>query len=134
MPKVILLTGVPCSGKSYTCEQLADEYQHIPHDSHNRPSYTKAILEAARTGTKNILAEAPFNAASLVSTLRSRGIDVNEHLVTTDLSTIVSRYFKRTGKGYPSNFVTNHTRYEADKSSRFASKGTSSDLIKLLKG
>jgi predicted kinase len=129
--RVIILVGVPASGKSWVTERVAGLYNHIPHDDYSREDYLHTLLHATK-GSKDILAEAPFNAAGLVNDLKARGVVVEEWLVTAPLDEIKARYAARKGREYPANFATNHARYEAD-AHRFAYKGTSSLVAMVLK-
>lgn len=128
--KVVLLVGVPASGKTWVADRLAGRYTVLRHDDYERSAYIEVLLQATQ-GSKDVLAEAPFNAAGLVAVLESGGIKVEQWLVTGDLDEIKKRYRLRNGLDYPKNFETNYYRYEAD-TERFTGGGTSDMVYNLL--
>lgn len=129
--RIVLLVGVPCSGKTWICSRLSNKYTYLPHDAYERSAYTLALLEASRTSAKPVIAEAPFNGSSLANALRQRGLTVEEWHVTAPLPEIEQRYRERSGKSYPANFATNHKRY-SQGGSRFTYSGTSSQIAEIL--
>lgn len=131
MHKVILMVGVPCSGKSWVAKN-ARGVKYIPHDLYNRHDYYQELVKAT-LGNRIVLAEAPFNAQELVDRLERTGVKVEQWLVTASLETLVKRYFAREGKLYPKQFITNRERYETCRG-RFSFAGTSDQVLMRLHG
>lgn len=131
MRKIIVLVGVPASGKTYVCDRVGAHYTALRHDGYVRGAYIRAIEKAAQ-GPKPVLAEAPFNAAAMISELQADGFVVEQWLVTGDLDQIKARYAQREGKAYPANFETNYHRYNAS-GGRFKFVGDSGQVLVALR-
>jgi hypothetical protein len=76
---VVLLAGVPASGKSWVCEQLASRFLYVPHDDFmDAPgdAYVRHIFHAARTQDRPVLAETPFSVSKIREPLEAHGLFV----------------------------------------------------------
>lgn len=76
---VVLLVGVPATGKSWTSEQLTDKFDYVHHDLYIKMTgnaYLRAIIERSKTATKPLLCEAPFSVSQTKAPLEERGFRV----------------------------------------------------------
>ena len=105
MQEIYLVCGVPGSGKTWVCRQLAHKAYYIPHDLHYR-DHAHALLKASRTSIKPIITEVPFAERVLRETLEKHGITVKPIFVIEDVQTIADRYEAREGKKIPKNNIT----------------------------
>jgi len=95
--KVYLLIGVPGSGKSWTAAQLGHKLNYVHHDGFighiNQPDvYAEAILAAADTSSRPILAEAPFSISSIKDPLEANGINVVPVVIVEKPEVVEARY------------------------------------------
>lgn len=109
MTRVYLLVGVPCSGKSWVCEQLKAKYEYIPHDAHIGGDYIAEIRDRAATTTKPLLIETPFSMSQILNQLQD--FDVTPVFIVEELSTLQTRYMEREGKSFPTGHVTRQQTY-----------------------
>lgn len=128
MQPIILICGVPGSGKTWACKQVEDKYWYVPHDDFPVADYHKALLKAARMGDKPILGECPFRVSVLIEELRDAGGIVHPYYIVEDEATTIKRYEARTDKTIPKMHLTNLRKY-AERGPSF----TSEDMLKYLK-
>jgi hypothetical protein len=110
---VHLIIAVPGSGKTWVCNQLKDKFTFVPHDDYPIAAYGRALIQAARTSHKPVLAEAPFRASLLVDELENAGLRVEQHYLIEHPHVVRQRYEMREGKPIPKQHMTNLTRYAA---------------------
>lgn len=132
MQPVYLLIGVPCSGKTWVADKLADKYEWCPHDDYHVDDYHNALHYMCGAYGKPIIAEAPFRASILVEKLKKKGIKVIECYITAPEALLEQRYMAREGKAYPKAFSTNLAKYN-ERYKSLQIRGSSEEVLKLLK-
>ncbi len=132
--KVVLLVGVPGSGKTWVTSQLADQYTHVAHDDYRGKDYWPAILKADVASDKPLLIETPFSISDLKSKLEAAKASYELVFVDNDPKIISERYTRREGKPYPGGNLTRLMTFRdrAKESNSFI--GTSDAVLAHLKG
>jgi hypothetical protein len=136
---VYLIVGVPGSGKTWITEQVKDLFTFVHHDGFighiNQPEvYVEAILEAAETSTKPLLAEAPFSVSSIADPLEAAGYSVIPVLISEPEDVIAGRYRQREGKDIPKGHLTRLRTYQSRAEEFGWYSGTSEEVRDYLKG
>jgi broad-specificity NMP kinase len=136
MSKVILLAGVPASGKSWVTSQLADRYAVVEQDDFigHEVDYAPAIAEAAAR-FRPVIANAPFGTSELVATLEEIGIQVELVFILEDEDVLEARWDER---GTPERARKSHRSrqrtYAARARELSAFAGTSAEVLEHLAG
>lgn len=98
--KVILLCGVPGSGKSWVISQLHDKYLHVNHDA--IPGNPKNALarqcRIAAQGNKDVIIDCPFAERELRDELIAQGLRVVPMFIVEPPNLVAKRYAQREGK------------------------------------
>lgn len=97
-PEVILLVGVPATGKSWASDQLGEHFEHVPHDSYigaPADAYVNAIAERAKTAKKPVLCEAPFSVSQTRAPLEAKGFRVTPVFLEEKEDVLRSRWKER---------------------------------------
>lgn len=97
-PEVILLVGVPASGKSWTAESVADHFDCFRHDDFiGKPegAYLEAISARARAGGKPVLCETPFSMSKIQAGLEALGVKAKPVFVTAPEGLLQGRWDAR---------------------------------------
>jgi hypothetical protein len=133
---IYLVIGVPCSGKSWIASQLTN-FHYVHHDGYighiNQPKeYVFGILDALKTATKPILAEAPFSISQIKDPLEERGLKVIPVFILEHPKTLHERYMTRERKPIPKGHLTRQETYRKRAYESKAFFGTSSDVLKYL--
>lgn len=136
MQPIYLLIGVPGSGKSWVSAQLTN-FHYVHHDGYighiNQPKeYVFGILDALKTATKPILAEAPFSISQIKDPLEERGLKVIPVFILEHPHVLHQRYMNREGRNIPQGHLTRQETYRKRAMEWKAFMGTSSDVLKYL--
>lgn len=134
MREVVLLVGVPGSGKTWCTNQLGDKYDLCLNDDHIGKDYIAALLQAsAKPGIKKVLGECPFSISAVRDPLIGSGRKVSLVFIIEEDRVVTDRYFKRDKKPIPPGHLSRQKTYRnrAQETSSFS--GTSSDVAKYLK-
>jgi len=102
---VIMVCGVPGSGKSWVCEQLKDKFTYVSHDDYIGKSLVDATIAATADG-KTVLIDCPFAERVLRDELIKRGVTVKPYFIVEPLTVVEARYLKRDGKALPKASAT----------------------------
>lgn len=131
--KVILLCGVPGSGKTYVASQLTSKYNYQEQDDiHPNEFYDKIIYEASM-GNKPVLLTCPFNERAIREKLEHKGLEVVPVFIVETPEVVKERYYKREGKYPKPNVVTRATTIMNKVKEWDASFGTSEAILEYLK-
>lgn len=110
-----LVVGVPGSGKTWVCSQLAEKFHLIHHDGYiylkTPGAYVKAILEQAPTILRPILIEAPFSVSETVEPLEKAGYKITPFFIIEEEDVLRARYFARERKPIPPGHLTRTKTY-----------------------
>lgn len=140
MQPIYLLVGVPCSGKSWVCSQLKEQFHFIPHDDFIRPNeknnvaYVTAILDQTPKAEKPVLIEAPFSVSEIKDPLESLGHIVNQVFIHESEETLKDRYRNRESKDIPKGHITRNRTYLDRAITGKHFYGTSSEVLDHLQG
>lgn len=124
-----MICGVPGSGKTWVATQL-NQFDYIAHDNHPVATYHSALIRAANTSTRPILAEAPFRISVLIDQIRAAGIKVVTYYITDDESKIKLQYEQRDHKPFPKQHTTNLHKYNQRA---WDYKGYPAQILEILK-
>lgn len=111
---IYLVCGIPGSGKTFVCKQLASRFSYVPHDEHisnqkgESPIYRHkmALLSAARNEGKPVIGECPFMISVMIEELRQAGAIVHPIFVLEPKEVIKKRYEQREGRPIPQQHLT----------------------------
>lgn len=137
MRTVYMVVGCPCSGKSWVCEQLHEQFCYVRHDDFigDLRIYIAAINQAAITATRPLLIETPFSMSQLEEPLNASG---RYHVVAVFIleqhEELERRYRAREGKPIPIGHLSRQKTYAKRAQERQAFSGTSAEVLRHLKG
>jgi hypothetical protein len=133
--KVYLVVGVPGCGKSWVCNQLKEHFNYVPHDQHYN-GHPRAIMEAAKTSKKHVLADCPFAERPLRDQLAKEHIEVIPVFIVEAPEVVKVRYESRAkplpGRAIPKGFMTRAKSIGARADEWKAFKGTSDEVLRHL--
>lgn len=136
MNKIYLLAGVPASGKSWICEQLKDQFDHVAHDdyigAHHDSRYVNALARMRDLATKPILAETPFSISKILDPLTALGFDVEVVFIIERPEILVNRYLERGGVAYSKGNFTRQETYATRAQEWNCFSGNSSEVLEYL--
>lgn len=102
MREVVIIVGVPGSGKTWVTDQLGDLYDQCLNDAHIGGNYLKALMdESAKTSTKPVLGECPFSMSQIIDPLKAAGRKVTPVFLIENDRVLTQRYFQREQKKPP---------------------------------
>lgn len=129
-PLIILLVGVPGSGKTWVCDRVKDSYHIIKHDEYLDGGYLAAIMAAARCIAKPILVETPFSMSAFMEPLCEEGLAVMPIFVIASESDLERNWDTRGTKPHArKGHLTRQNTYMARAESHGAFCGNSSDVL-----
>jgi predicted kinase len=128
---VILLCGVPASGKTWVIERLHHKYHHIMHDMNSRQYLLKKAVEASER-EKPVIIDCPFDERALRAQLEDLGLTVQPVFIVETPEVIAQRYQKRNGKPAPKNVITRAETIMNKVEEWQAHYGTSDEILKYL--
>lgn len=133
MKDVLLICGVPGSGKSWVCERLPDFFTYIRHDDYIKADYAQAIELTYQAGKRNIVADCPFKERELREKLEVYGFRVDPIFIVEAPQVVAERYFKREGKQISNASFTRATTIQDRAKEWQAPMGTSQEVLDFLK-
>jgi gluconate kinase len=131
--KVILLVGVPCSGKSWITSQLHDEFTVMEQDDFIGQSYFNVVREALKHSQKPIITNTPFGMSELMASLEQAGAEVEPVYVIDHPDTLQARYMARNQRALPQGHLTRQLTYMDRAKDTGAFWGTSEQVLKHLR-
>lgn len=154
MVPVILIIGVPGSGKSWCARQLKDKYTYVPHDrcwthpekfppkdgdgdcdwpSGAKSTHVMELVRVAAKSDKPIITECPFAERELREQLEAHGIKVEPIFIIEPPRIVMDRYQKRSQKRIPKSFLTRATSIVDRADEWQAERGTSQEVLEILR-
>lgn len=133
MTPIYLLIGVPCSGKSWVCEQLSDLFEYVSHDAFMDGGYVEALFDAAKRATKPVLAETPFSISQIKNPLEAEGCEVIAVFIIEDPEVLAERYEARESREIPKGHLTRQNTYTERAEELGAFIGTSEEVFSHLR-
>ena len=133
---VYLVVGCPGSGKSWICNQLAEQFSYVAHDDFigkGRNKYPEAIIRAARTSTRPVLCETPFSVSQLLDPLQKAGCRVMPLFILEKFEVIARRYREREGAEIPLGHLNRQNTYRSRAILLGAFRGTAAEILEHLK-
>jgi broad-specificity NMP kinase len=135
--RVILLVGVPASGKTWVTSQLTDRYTVVEQDDFidREGEYALAIAEAAGEGSRAVIANAPFGTSELFASLVERGCEVEMVFLLEDEVVLQARWDERgTLDRARKSHLSRQRTYAARAAELGAFAGTSPEALEHLMG
>lgn len=130
--EVILICGVPGSGKTWVAKQLMDLGTYVPHDLYAIDRYPSVLVGIAKNNNKPIIAEAPFRVSVIQKVLYEKGIRVSSYLINEPAQIVKQRYENRDKKPIPRQHLTNRLRYlSTDRN--WVAIGSSTEILEIIK-
>lgn len=137
MQTVLLLIGVPASGKTWVTKQLGHKYDLCRHDDYMPPApkgaYVAALIERSKTAQRPIMAEAPFSISEIKNPLEAAGVKVIPIFILEEMKVLFERYLKRNHQPYPAGHITRQATYQNRRVELKAFGGTSTEALEHLK-
>jgi gluconate kinase len=133
MQPVYLICGVPGSGKTWVCRQMAHKAYYIPHDLHYK-DHASVLINKSRTSIRPIITECPFAERVLREQLELHSIKVHPIFVVEDPEIIKKRYENRENKRIPKNNLTRAVSIVNRAKEWNAPMGTSTEVLKIMQG
>lgn len=138
--ELVLLCGVPGSGKTWVIDHIKPKYVHLDHDAIAK--FTKSAV-MARTLTehalklvnspKHIILDCPFSERVIREHLLAEDFKVTPVFIVEHPDTIVARYYHREGRPATPATLT-RARTIADRANEWkAMMGTSNEVLEYLK-
>jgi hypothetical protein len=134
--KIYLIAATPGSGKTWVCEQLKDNFTHVPHDEYMKQkgnAYMDAIMSKAIMSSKPILAETPFSVSKFTEYLPSKGFQLEVVFIVESEEVTADRYLKRTGQEILEGHLSRIRTYKERAKELKAFSGTSEQVLEYLK-
>lgn len=129
---MVLLVGVPCSGKSWVTSQLTDKYVVVEHDDYRDLKAYVAAIVAVSGERKPVLANTPFGVTDLLTSLQSQGLSVEPVFIIESENVLKARYSLREGKPIPQGHLTRQNTYKARAEAYTAFVATSQEVFTYL--
>jgi len=130
---IYMVVGVPASGKSWVCSQLADEFFYVAHDAFmDTNKYLEAIRIGMQMASKPLLIETPFSVSQILEPLQKRGYRVHPVFIIESDKTLETRYRTRENKPIPTQHLSRQRTYAERAQKLQAFSGTSGDVLRYL--
>lgn len=132
--QIILLVGVPASGKSTVAKSLEDRFTYVANDDHiGGDRYLRAVTHAARVASQPVLCETPFSM-TIVRDLQDAGFEVDPVFIIENEPVLLRRWAERnTPYTAQKGHITRQGTFLARAKAMGAYVGTSSQVIEYLK-
>ena len=134
---IYLVVGTPGSGKTWVCDQLKDQFTHVPHDEYMKAkgnAYIDAGMSKALMSNKPILMETPFSVSKIVEPIQAKGFQIIPVFIIEDYGTTAKRYKAREGRDIPEGHLTRIDTYRERAEELRAFSGTAEQVLAYLKG
>ena len=132
MSKVVMLVGVPGSGKSWVIERLNGKFEYVSHDTHATKEKLAYSVNAAAQGHKPVIVDCPFAERELLERLDKLGLPVTPVFIVEKPETVGERYFQREKRHAPQATITRAATIR-DRAKEWGAKyGSSSEILKYL--
>jgi predicted kinase len=133
MSKVIMLCGVPGSGKTWVIRQLGDKFHHVSHD--DIPTREKLVRHcyAAAAGPRPVIVDCPFAERLLRDELEAAGLHVVPVFIVEPPHVVAARYLKREGKPATKATITRAETIKDRAAEWGAQWGTSAEILDYLR-
>lgn len=135
MREVVLVCGVPGSGKSWVCQKLDGYlYEYVSHDTYREQiNLVKHIRElSSKDCDRPILVDCPFAERSLRDSLLELGIAVKPYFIVEPTEVVQNRYLTREGRELPQASVTRSKTILNRANEWEAPRGTSEEIYEML--
>jgi len=132
MKHAYLVIGVPCSGKSWVCEQLKDRFCYVRHDDHIGGHYVDVIIRTATMVTKPLLIETPFSVSQIKDALEKKGFTITPVFILESPEVLNQRYRAREGTPIITGHLTRQETYRQRAVDWGAYRGTSEEVLRYL--
>lgn len=131
-PEVVMVCGVPASGKSWVCEQMAEAgWDYVKHDYMQPNNHQRIADEAAKF--KQVIIDCPYAERALRELLESKGMKVSPYFIVEDPWEVKRREFMRSGRESKKNVMT-RAKTIVNRAMEWGSPtGTSSEILEMLK-
>jgi hypothetical protein len=137
MQPIYLICGVPGSGKSWCINQLKSKFEVLEHDTFigylPKDAYCRALIKLAKIADKPILGDCPFMISVLIEALIAKGADVRPYFIIELPHIVKSRYESRELKTIPKQHITRIATVVERAAQYKAPKGTSKEVLEMLK-
>jgi uridine kinase len=128
---VILLCGVPASGKTWVMKRLKDKFTLVTNDDYiaHGKNYLADVVEHAARSDKPVVVDCPFGEREFKSVLESRGLEVYPFFIVETPDVVAQRYQVREGKPASKSTLTRAASI-ADRALEWnAPRGTSEEIL-----
>jgi hypothetical protein len=132
MKHAYLVIGVPCSGKSWVCEQLKDRFEYVRHDDHISGDYLNSIVLKSATATKPLLIETPFSVSQIKDPLEKKGFNITPVFILETPEVLNMRYREREGTPIIPGHLTRQETYRQRAELWNSYRGTSEEVLRYL--
>jgi hypothetical protein len=132
MQTIYLVVGVPCAGKTWVAENLAEAFHLVPHDDYTDDGgrgYVPALVSAARAADRPVLAETPFSVSQIMGPVAEYGLTVVPVFILEEAEELRRRYREREGKEIPRGHLTRQETYAQRAASLGAFSGTAEEVL-----
>lgn len=131
--QIFMVVGCPCSGKSWVCDQLREQFHYVRHDDFIGANYVSEIVRQYAVATKPLLIETPFSMSQIIEPLERHALRVTCVFILEQLDTLRRRYREREGKDIPAGHLVRQATYARRAIEGRAFYGTSSEVLAHLK-
>lgn len=138
MKKLILVIGVPASGKSWLCEQLAKKFQYVAKDAFigwPPGSHVSKCIRYLRESETPVLTEAQFSISDVKDPIEEAGFQVIPVFVFENEATLNKRWDERGLKkaSTRAGHISRQRTYAERARELRAFSGTSAQVLEHLK-
>jgi hypothetical protein len=116
---IVLLAGVPASGKSWVASRARNDFHYLPHDGYKRDKYSDQlndyladiVIAATNINSKKpLLIETPFSVSRIAGPLERMGFQVIVVYVLETEDTLFKRHTTR-GTEARASYLTQQVTY-----------------------
>lgn len=129
---VVIVCGVPGSGKTWACLQLRDKFYYLPHDEYQK-NLAEAVAKTAALCDQPVITECPFGERILKEKLETMGHKVTPYFIVEHPSVVKVRYEKRENRPVSQATLTRATTIMNRAKEWNAFFGTSQEVLKRLR-
>ncbi len=132
---VILLCGVPGSGKTWVLDRLHDDkFTIVRNDDYigHAPGHLAGVVAVCAKGQKPVIVDCPFGERLVKDALEARGLEVYPFVIVEDPDVVAERYEAREGKPASKTTLARAYSISARADEWNAPRGTSSEILEHL--